>query len=102
MLFSGYRLLSVHPVGSLLRLAGGGENGAGIVFQQRRATRRYTLHGRHADDGRCSRSARISPLRISTQHSVVLRHIHVASKHELKTRIMAGIDEVNRHPVVHT
>src|SRR5438477_43553 len=32
----------------------------------------------------------------------VLRHIRVTSKHELKERIMAGIDDVNRHPVVHT
>jgi len=32
----------------------------------------------------------------------VLRHIRVASKHELKQRIMAGIADVNRHPVVHT
>src|SRR6201997_2008971 len=32
----------------------------------------------------------------------VLRHIRVTSKHELKQRIMAGIDDVNRHPVVHT
>jgi transposase len=32
----------------------------------------------------------------------VLRHIRVGSKHELKERIMAGIDEVNRNPVVHT
>ena len=32
----------------------------------------------------------------------VLRHIRVASKHELKERIMAGIDDVNRHPVVRT
>jgi len=32
----------------------------------------------------------------------VLRHIRVASKQELKDRIMAAIDEVNRHPVVHT
>jgi hypothetical protein len=31
----------------------------------------------------------------------VLRHIRVASKHELKERIMAGIDDVNRHPVIH-
>jgi hypothetical protein len=31
----------------------------------------------------------------------VLRHIRVTSKHELKERIMAGID-VNRHPVIHT
>jgi transposase len=31
----------------------------------------------------------------------VLRHIRVASKHELKQRIMAGIDDVNRNPVVH-
>src|ERR1700721_1259587 len=32
----------------------------------------------------------------------VLRHTRVASKHELKERIMAGIDDVNRHPVIHT
>ena len=32
----------------------------------------------------------------------VLRHIRVTSKHELKARIMAGIDDVNRHPVIHT
>jgi transposase len=32
----------------------------------------------------------------------VLRHIRVASKYELKERIMAGIADVNRHPVVHT
>jgi transposase len=32
----------------------------------------------------------------------VLRHIRVTSKHELKARIMAGIDDANRHPVIHT
>jgi len=32
----------------------------------------------------------------------VLRHIRVTSKNELKQRIMAGIDDVNRHPVIHT
>jgi transposase len=32
----------------------------------------------------------------------VLRHIRVASKHELKERIAAGIEDVNRHPVIHT
>ncbi len=32
----------------------------------------------------------------------VLRHIRVASKQELKDRIMAAMDEFNRHPVVHT
>jgi transposase len=32
----------------------------------------------------------------------VLRHIRVASKYELKQRIMAGIDDVNRRPVIHT
>jgi transposase len=32
----------------------------------------------------------------------VLRHIRVASKEELKGRIMAAMDEFNRHPVVHT
>jgi hypothetical protein len=32
----------------------------------------------------------------------VLRHIRMASKHELKERIMAGIEDVNRHPIIHT
>src|SRR6202163_727012 len=32
----------------------------------------------------------------------VLRHIRVASKQELKERIMSGIEEVNRYPVIHT
>jgi transposase len=32
----------------------------------------------------------------------VLRHIRVTSKRELKQRIMAGINDVNRSPVVHT
>jgi transposase len=32
----------------------------------------------------------------------VLRHIRVASKQELKERIMAGIADVNRYPVIHT
>ena len=32
----------------------------------------------------------------------VLRHIRVASKQELKDRIMAAIDQFNRDPVVHT
>jgi len=32
----------------------------------------------------------------------VLRHIRVASKQELKQRIMAGIEDVNRYPVIHT
>ena len=32
----------------------------------------------------------------------VLRHIRVTSKQELKDRIMAAIDDINRHPVVHT
>src|ERR1700724_1212908 len=31
----------------------------------------------------------------------VLRHIRVASKQELKERIMAGIEDVNRYPVIH-
>ena len=31
----------------------------------------------------------------------VLRHIRVASKQELKERIMAAIDDINRNPVVH-
>ena len=33
---------------------------------------------------------------------LVLRHIRVTSKQELKERIMAAMDEFNRHPVVHT
>jgi transposase len=32
----------------------------------------------------------------------VLRHIRVASKQELKDRIMTAMDEFNRYPVVHT
>jgi transposase len=32
----------------------------------------------------------------------VLRHIRVTSKQELKERIMAGIEDVNRYPVIHT
>ncbi len=32
----------------------------------------------------------------------VLRHIRVASKHELKERILAAITDVNRYPVIHT
>ena len=32
----------------------------------------------------------------------VLRHIRVASKQELKDRIMAAMDHFNREPVVHT
>ena len=32
----------------------------------------------------------------------VLRHIRVASKQELKERILAAIDDINQHPVVHT
>jgi transposase len=32
----------------------------------------------------------------------VLRHIRVASKQELRERIIAAIDDINRHPVVHT
>ncbi|WP_210266304.1 transposase [Bradyrhizobium australiense] len=31
-----------------------------------------------------------------------LRHIRVTSKHELKERIMAGIDDINQYPVIHT
>lgn len=32
----------------------------------------------------------------------VLRHIRVASKQELKERIMTAIDDINQHPVVHS
>ena len=31
----------------------------------------------------------------------VLRHIRVASKHELKQRIIEFIDDLNRDPVIH-
>jgi hypothetical protein len=30
----------------------------------------------------------------------VLHHIRLASKHELKKRITAGIEDVNRHPAI--
>jgi hypothetical protein len=36
-----------------------------------------------------------SPARYPAPH-------RVASKHELKERIMVGIDDINRHPVIHT
>jgi transposase len=32
----------------------------------------------------------------------LLRHIRVSPKHELKERLMAFIDDINREPVVHT
>ena len=32
----------------------------------------------------------------------LLRHIRVSSKHELEDRLMAFINDINRHPVVHT
>src|SRR5207253_1785895 len=32
----------------------------------------------------------------------VLRHIRVASKQELKERLMAAIDHINQHPVIHS
>jgi len=32
----------------------------------------------------------------------VLRHIRVASKQELKTRLMAAMNHFNQRPVVHT
>ena len=32
----------------------------------------------------------------------VLRHIRVASKQELKDRLMAAMDYFNQHPVIHT
>jgi hypothetical protein len=32
----------------------------------------------------------------------VLRHIRLASKHELKERIIAGIEDINRHRTIHT
>jgi hypothetical protein len=31
-----------------------------------------------------------------------LRHIRVTSKKELKDRIIAAIDDINRDPVIHT
>jgi hypothetical protein len=39
------------------------------------------------------------PLPIS---DLAIRTVEDGSKHELKQRIMAGIDDVNRHPVIHT
>ena len=50
----------------------------------------------------CYRSAWLG--RRSVRHlSLTLgSHYRVTSKHELKQRIMAGIDDVNRHPVIHT
>jgi len=32
----------------------------------------------------------------------MLRHVRVASEQELKDRIMAVMDYINQHPVVHT
>jgi hypothetical protein len=32
----------------------------------------------------------------------VLHHIRVASKRELKDRLIAAIDHINRHLVIHT
>src|SRR3984893_4254920 len=32
----------------------------------------------------------------------VLRHIRVSSKHELKERLMAFINDINHQPIVHT
>ena len=32
----------------------------------------------------------------------MLRHIRVASRAELKTRILAYLDDLNRDPVIHT
>jgi hypothetical protein len=68
-LFQGRGLVGVHPIGGLLGLAGGGEDGAGVVFQ-------YALPGRHVSGMVRSRmvwamprSARIMPLRISTEIS---------------------------------
>ena len=40
-------------------------------------------------------------MNVSKLAGSVLRHIRVASKLELKERIMAAMDEFNRHPVVH-
>jgi hypothetical protein len=41
-------------------------------------------------------------LRFSKLARSLLRHIRVTSKHELKDRLMAFIDDINREPVVHT
>ena len=46
----------------------------------------------------CSATNAITP----TVSRLALGHIRVTSKHELKERIMAGIADVNRHPVIHT
>ncbi len=42
-------------------------------------------------EGLCSKMARS-----------MLRHIRVASKAELKARILAYLDNINRNPVIHT
>jgi hypothetical protein len=34
--------------------------------------------------------------------AIRIRHIRVASKQELKERIMAAVSDINRDPVVHT
>jgi hypothetical protein len=70
----------------------------------------YKRHGTHS---RPATSNSLSPLRhgswlnliegfFSKLARSVLRHIRVASKQELKDRIMAAMDDTNRHPVVHT
>jgi hypothetical protein len=62
----------------------------------RRATRRPLLHN-------CARLlAQSDPGLLSKLTRSVLRHIRVASKHELKERIMAAINDINQHPVIHS
>ena len=55
-----------------------------------------TRYGRLTHDAaRCRRG-------LLPQARPLLRHIRVASKQELKDRIMAAMDDINQHPVVHT
>jgi hypothetical protein len=44
-------------------------------------------------------TARTTPAKLNRS---VLRHIRVASKQELKDRLMAAVGHFNQHPVVHT
>jgi hypothetical protein len=60
-----------------------------------------TLSDRAADsnDGKKDDTGNRSGLKMIAAR---FRHIRVKSKQELKDRIIAAMDEFNRHPVVHT
>ena len=70
-------------------------------FPGRQATLRFTLLlGTECTDPTRASSPLVQfPSKFTRS---VLRHIRVTSKHELKERIMAGIDDLNRHPDIHT